>query len=156
MKTIIVNEEVFLKTPDLFVKALEEFGPGTTAEDMLRTIRFNGFYFFAFDEKDNVTAWGRCAKTWRRKTMYCIRQVETKEEYRNKGYASQLYKVCEEYLKRDGIAKRIYTFVDKDNVASLRFHEKNGYSRVNKVSKEIREIHGWESAIMFEKQINKK
>lgn len=97
----------------------------------------------------------RCGKTYGRKTMWCIRQIDTKKEYQGKGYAGLLYRPCEDYLSRDTKEKRIYAFVDSENEKSIQFHEKMGYKRVEKVSKEIREMHGWDSAIMFEKRIEK-
>ena len=154
MKTIIVDKQTFLKNPKFFVKTMQEFDSNITEESMLRTIEFNSFYFFAFDD-NGVVSWGRCAKTYGRKTMWCIRQIETKKEYQGKGYAGLLYRACEDYLSRDTKSKRIYTFVDSENEKSIRFHEKMGYERVGTVSKEIREMHGWDSAIMFEKRIEK-
>ena len=155
MKTIIADKQTFIKNPKFFVKTMREFDSNITEESMLRTIEFNSFYFFAFDDNDNVMSWGRCAKTYGRKTMWCIRQIETKKEYQGKGYAGLLYRACEDYLSQDINAKRIYAFVDSENEKSIQFHEKMGYERVEKVSKEIREMHGWDSAIMFEKRIEK-
>ena len=155
MKTIICNEQTFLENPSFFVDALREFCSEQTYAGMLNTIKNNCFYIFVFDEHNDVVSWGRCAKTYGRKTMWCIRQVETKEQYQGKGFAGLLYAACEEYLQQDKNAKRIYTFVDDDNEKSIRFHEKMGYRRVEKASKEIREMHGWDSAIMFEKHIEK-
>lgn len=34
-------------------------------------------------------------------------------------------------------------------------HEKLGYSKSNKVSKYLRELYGWDTAFMFEKEIIK-
>ncbi len=156
MKTIIVDMENFLLKPQFYVNVMKEFGDDEiTKDDMQRTISYNGFYFFAFDDNNNVVSWGRCAKAYRRKTMWCIRQIETKEDYRGNGYAGALYKLCEEYLRRKDDARKIYTFVDVDNNTSIRFHEKMGYKKVKKVGKEIRYMHGWDSAIMFEKQIKR-
>lgn len=154
MKTIIVDKQTFINNPKFFVKTMQEFDSDITKDDMLRTIEFNGFYFFAFDNGD-VVSWGRCAKTYRRKTMWCIRQIETKKQYQGKGYAGLLYSVCEDYLRKNTQAKIIYTFVDTKNEKSLNFHKKMGYERVENVSKEIRELHGWDSAIMFEKLIQR-
>lgn len=155
MKSIIVDKQTFLKNPDFFVNGMLQFDDEITKEDMLRTIEFNGFYFFAFDDDDKLAAWGRCAKTYGRKTMWCIRQIQTKEEYQRQGYAELLYKECEKFLTNNTSVKRIYAFVDENNFKSIKFHEKMGYDRVERVSKEIRQMHGWDSAIMFEKKINR-
>lgn len=156
MKTIIVDEEKFVNNPDFFTKILQEFCPEETEESMLNTIRNRCFYCFVFNENDEVVAWSRTAKPWDRETLYCVRQVETKEEHRGKGYAGLCYEAAEEYIsKHDEKAKKIFTFVDAENESSIRFHEKLGYSKSNKVSKYLKELYGWDSANMFEKEITR-
>lgn len=155
MKTIIVDEEKFLSNPDFFTKTLQEFCPQETAESMLNTIRNRCFYCFVFNENEEVVSWSRTAKPWDRKTLYCIRQVETKVEHRGKGYAGFCYKASEEYISmNDEKAKRIFVFVDEENTSSIRFHEKLGFSKSSKVSKYLKDLYGWDSACMLEKEIS--
>ena len=156
MQTVIVDEKMFLSRPEFWVKTMREFYPEQTANDMLATIRNGSFYCFVFNDRGEVVSWSRTAKTYGRKTMYCLRQVETKKEERGNGYAGLNYKASEEYIaKTDSNAKTIYTFVDDDNESSIRLHEKLGYKQVEKPSKYLVNMHGWNTAIMFEKQIER-
>lgn len=52
--------------------------------------------------------------------------LETAPEYRNKGYGAQLVQAALESVG----AMKVYSHVEKGNTASLRVHEKCGFSRV--------------------------
>ena len=154
MKVEIVDEKTFLENPSFWVKTMQEFFPDKTEQTMLETIRRNCFFSFVFNDEGEVVAWSRSAKTYGRKTLYCLRHVETKPEFRGNGYAVLLYKASEDYIKQiDRDAKKIYTFVRDDNKSSIKLHEKMGYKRVKKPSKYLVDMHGWDTAIMFEKRI---
>lgn len=156
MKIVIVDEKTFLEDPEFWVKTMREFNAEQTAEKMLGTIRRNCFFCFAFNDDGEVVSWSRSAKTYGRKTMYCLRHIFTKPEFRGKGYAGLCFKATEDYITKNDISiTKIYTFVDNDNESSIKFHEKMGYKRVKKPSKYLVDMHGWDSAIMFEKHIDR-
>ncbi len=119
------------------------------------TIKNNCFYCFVFNDNDEIITWCRVAKPWDRKTIYVIRQVETKDQFKGKGYASLCYFAVEEYISKIDNARKIISFVDDENVSSIKLHEKLGYTKNYNASKYLRELYGWNSAIMFEKKIVK-
>ncbi len=155
MKTSIVDINSFKLNEKLFVKSMQNFYPDMTSEIMLSTIKNNCFYCFAFDENDKAVSWCRVAKPWDKKTIYIIRQIETAEKSKGKGYASNCYQAVEKYLSQIDNAKKIIAFVDNKNVESIKFHEKSGYSKSLKTSKYLSNLYGWDSALMFEKVIHK-
>lgn len=103
-----------------------------------------------------MTVWCRVEKPWFRKTIYVIRQVETDEKHRCKGYASACYQAIEKYISQIDSARKMIAFVDNENTKSIKFHKKAGFSKSKKTSKYLTNLYGWKSAIMFEKIINKK
>lgn len=153
MKTIIVDEKAFKENPTKYLNTLREFAPDETEETMLRTLNNRESVFcFVFDDNDLVVSWARGVMAYNRQTIYIIRQVETKEEFKGKGYAGLCYTAIEEYLSKQDKAKRIITFVDDENISSIKFHEKMGYTRVEP-SKYLKDLYGWENAYMYEKEI---
>ena len=155
MKTLIADINSFKLNEQLFIKSMQTFCPNETAESMLSTIKNNCFYCFAFDENNKVASWCRVAKPWDRKTIYVIRQIETAEKYKGKGYASACYQAIEKHLSQIDSARKIIAFVDDENIQSIKLHEKLGYSKSKNASKYLSNLYGWESALMFEKEICK-
>lgn len=155
MNIIIADINSFQDNEKLFVKAMQRFCPNETSESMLSTIKSNSFYCFVFDEINNAVCWCRVAKPWDRKTIYVIRQIETAEQYKGKGYASACYKAVEKYIAQLDNSRKIIAFVDDENIQSIKLHEKLGYSISHNPSKYLYNLYGWESALMFEKDITK-
>lgn len=153
MKTIIADINSFPLNAELFIKSLKEFCPNETTELMFSTIKNRCFFCFVFNDNNEVVSWCRVAKPWNRKTIYVIRQIETKEKFKRKGYAEICYSEAEKYISTLNNAKKIITFVDNENTPSIRFHEKNGYVRTENTSKYLIDLYGWNSAIMFEKKV---
>ena len=155
MKTLIAYINSFKLNEQLFVKSMQEFHPNETTESMLSTIKNNCFYCFAFDENNKAVSWCRVAKPWDRKTIYVVRQVETAEKCQGKGYASACYQSVEKYLSQIDSARKIVAFVDDENIQSIKFHEKLGYTKSQNASKYLSNLYGWASASMYEKAICK-
>ena len=65
----------------------------------------------------------RIGLVYKRKTIYCIRQVLVLEEYRNQGIASAMYEKCIPILKELG-ATKILSFILKENKPSKLLHSK--------------------------------
>lgn len=70
-----------------------------------------------------------------RKTIYCSRQVLTKKEFRRKGYAEIVLNEGFKFLSENHNCKKMISYIDKDNKASLNLHKKIGYIKLEKVPK---------------------
>lgn len=154
MKTLIINAENFNKYKLLGLNCLQTFFPEETEESMFKTINNNCFYCFVFNENNDVVCWSRVARPWDRKTIYIIRQIETKNEEKGKGFAKICYSAIEKYLSEIDDAKKLVAFVDDDNIASIKLHQNTGFERNSNPSKYLKNLYGWDSAIMYEKKIN--
>ena len=157
MKILIADDKSFKDKSEIYVKALKEFCPNETANSMLNTIKRDCFFCFVFNDNEEVVTWARVAKPYNRKTIYCIRQIETKEQHQGNGYASFCYSAIEDYVSKLENAKKLISFVDNENISSINFHKKMGYTVNKTASKYLQNLYGWNSAIMFEKNtLNKK
>ena len=58
-----------------------------------------------------------------------LEALETAPAFRKKGYASALIEKTQAYLKEQG-SIRLYSHVSRNNIASLRAHEKRGFRKI--------------------------
>lgn len=158
MRSIIVNKKNYDENKENVVNVLHIFYPDDqiNINDIFKTLQNEGaFYCFLIDDNNEVVSYCRGVKVWNRKTFFVIRQVETLDKYKGKGYAGKCYKAAEDYISKFySNTKKIIAFVDNENHSSVRFHEKNGYILNDKASEYLRTLYGWKSAFMFEKNVN--
>lgn len=129
----IIDKNSYLKNKKKIEKMIYEFYKNNgdsysnlNIEDMV--MNKNVFYCIVMD-LENVVCLCRFAKMFDRETMYCIRQINTLKQYQHKGYAIQCYDTIQKYLKNKN-ARKILSFVKKENVNSISLHKKCGYEKI--------------------------
>ena len=87
-----------------------------------------------------------------RKTIFCSRQVLTIEKYRQKGYAKKVLNEGFLFLSKNYSCKKVISYIDKDNEASLILHKKAGYVKKEKNLKYyIKNRFAFKNCIIMEK-----
>lgn len=79
--------------------------------------------------------------------------VYVSEKVKGKGIGSQLYDVLLDTLTKQGFCV-CYALVIAENAASVKMHEKYGFSRVGFLENSGYKFAGWHSVIIMEKRLN--
>ena len=126
----ILKENVFIdKSQNEILSIIQEW----------QTLSFNGKYFemFAIAEGDKIVG---SISLYQHNDYIISAGPEIFKEYRRKGYAFEAMKQAYDYAKKRGY-KIATAQIRKDNIASLRLHEKLGFAldreMINKHGKEV-------------------
>ena len=156
IKSFVLDKDVFLKNENKYLDLINSFYKSNgdsyeklNIEDMI--INKNVFYGLVMKDED-IICLCRFAQMYDRKTIYCIRQINTLVEYSHKGFAALCYDTIQEYVKSKG-GRKIISFVASDNINSKNLHRKCGYSSVlpNKTLRATN--YYFEDSICYEKKI---
>ena len=125
LEIIFLDLTTYKTDPDFYENAVANIFDSNYVNVENQLKHKNVYFVIAF--MDNVPCGiVRIALIYKRKTIYCIRQVLVLEKYRNKGIASKMYEKCIPKLKELG-ATKILSFILQQNIPSKRLHSKFGF-----------------------------
>lgn len=155
IKTIFIDNNKFKTNPNYYAQLINQISPFDTLEfDDIEKQLQNDVYFCVLLVDNNVSSICRTCRVDNRKSIYINRPIVTADKYQGKGSATKCLIASEKYLQQLG-CKRLISFVDSNNIASLRLHVKAGYEKVERDSIYKKSRYSWKSAIMFEKALTK-
>lgn len=158
MKVIIIDENNFMKNQNQFEDMIYLFYKENGSNFMrgevaIADMVMNKDVFYACAvEEGKIVCLCRAAKMVDRKTHYAIRQIDTLESYRGKGYAGSVLEKVSSYVKARG-GKKIFSLADVDNYSSIKMHEKSGYQIIQPNETFKKTFYYWEGAHVFEKEL---
>ncbi len=156
IKSFVLDKQLFFKDKERYLSLINSFYKANgddfsnlNIEEMI--VNKNVFYSLVMNG-NNVVCLCRFAKMCDRKTMYCIRQINTLENYQHKGYAVMCYSAILNYVKSQG-GRRIVSFVANGNKHSQELHRKCGYKEIipSKVLKKTN--YYFEDSCCYEKHV---
>ena len=121
----------YKQNPEFYSMAVETAFevPGLQVETQLQ----NGVFFTLAFADDIPCGVVRFTRVYNRKTVYCLRQVFVREQYRKMGIASKMYELALPELKKRG-ATKILSFILENNRASQKLHYKHDFKYTEKGS----------------------
>lgn len=99
----------------------------------------NGVYFTLLLKDNQPVSVCRFVVFDDRKTVFCSRQIQTHEKFRQQGYAEKVLNEGFKFLKEKYNCKKMISYISKDNFASLALHKKVGYIKQTKPIKYYKE-----------------
>lgn len=158
-KILLITKENFKDNPlfyeDLifdFYRNNNEFYPRERLNIADMIFNRNVFYT-ALLVDDKIVSLARFAKVVERKTIFMVRQITTLREYQGKGYGPKCIEAGYDYVRQQG-GKKLCNVVDKDNVASIKMHEKCGF-KLSRPTKHLEKYdYYWEGAYLYEKDLD--
>lgn len=155
VKTIFIDKDKFNSNPDCYIQLITQILPFDTLEpEDIREHVNNDGYFCLLLVGDDVASICRISPVDKKEKIYINRPIVTSEEYQGMGYATMCLLESEKHLQALG-CKKLISFVDKGNIASISLHKKAGYEIVQCDSIYKKSRYAWATAIMFEKVLGK-
>lgn len=156
IKNFIIDENTFFDNKTKYIDLIGSFYKNNgdnfkdlNIEDMIKN---KHVCYGVILTDDKIVCLCRFAKVYDRKTIYCIRQINTLKEYQNKGYAVMCYETIQNYLQTKN-AKRLISFVANDNFNSQRLHEKCNYKKIQPTKTIKNTNYYFDNSICYEKKI---
>ena len=112
------------------------------------------FPWLLWEENGEILGYAHAGKPYEKAAFsWCAETtVYLKPEARGKGIAAQLYAALEAILRDQGY-QVLYALITDENAASVRFHEKQGYSRCVSFSDCGFKFNRWLGLIWMEKRL---
>ena len=153
-KIINIDFRYYQKNKKQTTKWLSDIFESNEKDMNLEKQLTNGVYFTILLLNNMPVSVCRFVVFDNRKTVFCSRQVQTVNKFRNKGYAERVLNEGFNFLKENYNCKKVVSYIDKNNKPSLSLHKKIGYIKKEKPAKYYKQNRfSFENSEIFEKKI---
>ena len=153
--TVFADLNTFKSNPNHYTKLITAIPPFDVLDkDNIERQIINKVFWCLVLENGEPATCCRISNLGNKKTIYINRQINTLPKFQGKGYGTLCLLASEKHLQKIGCRKLI-SFVDSENIASMRLHAKAGYEKVDRDSMYKKSRYSWKSAIMFEKALTR-